>query len=141
MDNRPLFTLNIRDESEDLTVYSGHTSSLPWVLLSQFETNYFVYDWVKFIWKSVSREQYTDFRLKYYYLELTTGMSENYWLELPISTGRPAKLVDNSEVTKHKKYRPRVSINSHFSSSQSETGLEKFIQTERILDSLARDNY
>jgi hypothetical protein len=140
--NPTLFTLTIKDESEDLTVYNGRRSLLPWALLCQFEQNYCVYDWIDFRWKSVSREQYTDFKSKNYYLEITTGINKDFWLEFPMSTGGHPKKVEDSEVkNKTKKKIRREPVNEYFRSSQSESGLKKYIETERLLESLARDDY
>jgi hypothetical protein len=139
MDNSTLFSVVIRDNSGDEpVVYTAHKSDLPWVLLSEFQDSYFIYSWNSLTWKSITRQEFTKFRVRNQYVLIQTGLSKSWWLELPI-TSRDAKLLDKSKAVK--KIPRREPLNEYVNSSQSEAGLRKFIETERLLDDLSRDDY
>lgn len=142
-DKLPVFTLTVRDSSGDprITTIDQDNSGAVWYLLLQLNGNCYCYDWFHSQFELITYQEYSNLRACKHSLEVKANQSrQDTWLELPISTGRPVTLVDNSGVKTKKAYR-REPINSHFVSSQSESGLKKYIETERLLDVLSRDDY
>jgi hypothetical protein len=132
-----LFRIIITDDSgETPTVYSGYQSSLAWVLLSEFESNYFIYDWTKLVWKSITWSEFTKYHAQYQSVIIQAGQSKSNWLETPMTR---IKILNNSKVTtKNSKLRRIEPINSYFRSSQTESSLRQCIETERLLEELDR---
>lgn len=94
----PLFSVTIRDGSEDSIVYNCHNlDSQAWVLLSQFGGNYYIYVWNKFTWKPISRDNFIKYRQNHHSLEIKAGLSKSEWQELSMSSGRAAKRIYESE--------------------------------------------
>jgi hypothetical protein len=135
--NKPLFSVTITTNSGDPIVYSGFSGYLPWVLLSEFQDNYYCYDWAKLVWKSISYADFVNYRDKNQSVVLQTGVTKSFQLEFPMG-GHPKKVVEDSKV---KKKLRRETVNPYFHVSQSEDGLRRYIETEKLLDSLARDDY